>query len=58
MNLNHKTYSLNQSKNSSQQFKYFSSKIMKRKLKCISLNYALPSDRTLDILKIGVGAHN
>ena len=26
---------------------------MKRKLKCISLNYVLPSDRTLDILEIG-----
>ena len=31
---------------------------MKRKLKCISLYYVLPSDRTLDILKIGVGTHN
>ena len=31
----------------------FLCKIMKRKLKCISLNYVLPSDRTLDILEIG-----
>ena len=30
---------------------------MKRKLKCISLN-VLPSDRTLDILKVGVDTHN
>ena len=28
---------------------------MKRKLKCISLNYVLPSDMTLDILRIGFG---
>jgi hypothetical protein len=27
---------------------------MKIKLKCIFLNYVLPSDRTLDILKIGL----
>jgi hypothetical protein len=26
---------------------------MKRKLKCMSLNYVMPSDRTLDILEIG-----
>ena len=31
----------------------FLCKIMKRKLKCISLNYVLPSDRTLNILEIG-----
>ena len=31
---------------------------MKTKLKCISLNCVLPSNRTLDILKIGVGTHN
>ena len=30
---------------------------MKRKLKCIFLDYVLPSDRTLDILKIGLKAH-
>ena len=31
---------------------------MKRKLKCKSSKYVLPSNRTLDILKIGVGTHN
>ena len=31
---------------------------MKRKLKYISLIYVLPSHRTFDILKIGVGTHN
>jgi hypothetical protein len=35
-------------------FRYFSCKIMKRKKNCIFLNYVLPSDRTLDILKIGL----
>ena len=29
-----------------------------KNLKHISLDYVLPSDRTLDILKIGVGTHN
>ena len=48
MDLSHKTYSLNKSENSFQHFRYFSCKIMKRKLQCISLNYVLPSDRTLD----------
>ena len=27
---------------------YCSCKIMKKKMKCISLNYVLPSDKTLD----------
>ena len=31
---------------------------MKRKLKCKSSKYVLPSNRTFDILKIGVGTHN
>ena len=39
-------------------FKYFSLNIMKRKLKYKSSKYVLPSNRTLDILKIGVGTHN
>ena len=30
---------------------------MKRKLKCKSSKYVLPSNRTLDILKVGVGTH-
>ena len=36
----------------------FLCKIMKRKLKCISLNYVLPSDSTLDILEIGPLYHS
>ena len=27
-------------------------------MRCISLNHVLPSDRTLNILKLGVGTHN
>ena len=36
-------------------FEYFLWNIIKRKLKCKSLKYVLPSSRSLDILKIGVG---
>ena len=39
-------------------FRYFLRKIMKSKLKCIPLDYVLPSNRTLDIIKTGVDTHN